>query len=383
MPGAGVGTRGHDRSSADRRRRTAGPATFDPLAPAGRRRRPTADLARIRANVTFWGDRFTAEPARLHQRDAAGRPRRSSSPGRPVTSAPTSRPSAAVDGALKAYPDYALALDYRGVIQVALHRFADARANADGDPRRPARTTRPRSRRSATRRSSWVTWPPPARPTPGSSPLDDSAAARVRDQPPRLHRGPDGRRRQAVPRGRSPPPRPRAPSAAVWPGIEYQLGDTLIAHRRPDRRGRGLRRRRSRPTRASHLAHWGLGRVAAADGRLDDAIARGLDGDRHRAAARVPGPPRRPVPHARRRRRRPARGRRPQDGPGDRPAGRRRRRASTTGPWRSTSPDPATTRPVPWRSPRPRSRSARTSTATMRSPGRCSPTTARRRPTPR
>ena len=110
-------------------RRTAGPRHFDPIAPAvvvG----TDADLARIRANVTFWGDRFTASP-----RDFISATRLAASEielaratgdiGAYVAA------GAAVDGALKAYEDYPLALDYRGVIQVALHQFTAARANAE------------------------------------------------------------------------------------------------------------------------------------------------------------------------------------------------------------------------------------------------------------
>ena len=37
---------------------------------------------------------------------------------------------AAVDGALTAYPDYPIALDYRGVVLVALHQFEAARDHA-------------------------------------------------------------------------------------------------------------------------------------------------------------------------------------------------------------------------------------------------------------
>ena len=110
-------------------RRTAGPRT------STRSRRPwsvgtDADLARIRANVTFWGDRFTVSP-----RDFISATRLAASEielaratgdiGAYVAA------GAAVDGALKAYEDYPLALDYRGVIQVALHQFAAARANAE------------------------------------------------------------------------------------------------------------------------------------------------------------------------------------------------------------------------------------------------------------
>ena len=211
--------------------------------------------------------------------------------------------------------------------------------------------------------------------------LDDSAAARVRISHLAFIQG---KTAEAVKQSRAALAAAKAEST-VGSGLawyEYQLGDTLI--------GTGDRKGAAAAYAAAvtadprfHLAHWGLGRVAAADGRLDDAIA-----EVSTAIAIVPLPEflaRRADLYRMRAAewRCPARGRRPQDGPGDRPAGRRRTPTSTTGPWPSTWPDRATIRAVPSSSPRPRSRAGRTSTGTMPSPGHCWPTTARRRPTPR
>ena len=109
---------------------------FDPLAPAGAVA-ATDDLVRIRANVTFWGDRFAASPRDFVSatRLAASDIELARATGDVTAYAAA---DAAIDGALAAYPDYALALDYRGVVQVALHRFSEARAQRPVDPRRPA-----------------------------------------------------------------------------------------------------------------------------------------------------------------------------------------------------------------------------------------------------
>ncbi|MEO8570350.1 MAG: hypothetical protein ABI553_01505, partial [Chloroflexota bacterium] len=105
-----------------------GAGGFDPLAPAGAVV-TTADLERIRADVTFWGDRFSKSP-----RDFISATRMAASEielARATGDISAYLAGAvAVEGSLKAYPDYPLALDYRGVIQVALHQFTAARDNA-------------------------------------------------------------------------------------------------------------------------------------------------------------------------------------------------------------------------------------------------------------
>ncbi len=111
---------------------------------------------------------------------ASPRPR-SSWPERPATSAPTWPPRPPSTARLTAYPDYPIALDYRGVVLVALHQL-----------RRP-RATMPRR--------SWPT-------TPGRS--DGARHARRCGARTRRRRG---RRRRRIRRSRSSPTRPRRRSA--------------------------------------------------------------------------------------------------------------------------------------------------------------------------
>ena len=112
----------------------------------------TADLERIRADVAFWGGRFAKSS---HDFLSATRLAASEIELARATGDVTAylAASTAIDGALAAYPDYALALDYRGVIEVALHQFAAARDNGHRDPRRAHRTIR-RAHRDARRRVS-------------------------------------------------------------------------------------------------------------------------------------------------------------------------------------------------------------------------------------
>ena len=116
-----------------------------------------------------------------------------------------------------------------------------------------------------------MTWPPPARRTPGSSRCDDSAAARVRISHLAFIQG---KTAEAVKQSRAALAAAKAESA-VGSGLawyEYQLGDTLIGT--GDRKGAAAAYAAAvKADPRFHLAHWGLGRVAAADGRLDDAIA--------------------------------------------------------------------------------------------------------------
>ena len=142
--------------------RAAAPASPDassrPVADAGAGTvATTPDLERIRADVAFWGGRFAKSSltSSARTRLAASEIELARATG-DVTAYLAA--STAIDGALAAYPDYALALDYRGVIHVALHQFADRPATT---PRRilvehTGRSERHR-RRSATRRSSSAT----------------------------------------------------------------------------------------------------------------------------------------------------------------------------------------------------------------------------------
>ena len=245
-----------------------GAANFDPIAPAvvvG----TDADLARIRANVTFWGDRFTASP-----RDFISATRLAASEielaratgdiGAYVAA------GAAVDGALKAYEDYPLALDYRGVIQVALHQFTAARANAEAIlANSPDDGTAIATLGDAALELGDVA-------AAGKAyarliALDDSAAARVRISHLAFIQG---KTAEAVKQSRAALAAAKAEST-VGSGLawyEYQLGDTLIGT--GDRKGAAAAYAAAvKADPRFHLAHWGLGRVAAADGRLDDAIA--------------------------------------------------------------------------------------------------------------
>jgi tetratricopeptide (TPR) repeat protein len=243
-------------------------ADFDPLAQAGAAI-TTEDLTRIRADVTFWGDRFARSP-----RDFVSATRLAASEIElaRATGDITAFLAAniAVDGALKAYPDYALALDYRGVVAVALHRFADARDNAEA-----ILTDTPDD----------LT----ARATLGDAALelgdvraaedafgkliaaDDSAAVRVRVSHLAFI---EGRTTDAVAAAHS------AVAAAIDEGsggsalgwYQYQLGDTLINTGDRVRAAAAYAAALAADPR-SHLAYWGLGRVAAVDGRLGEAIA--------------------------------------------------------------------------------------------------------------
>ena len=101
--------------------------------------------------------------------------------------------------------------------------------------------------------------------------MADGAAARVRESHLAFI---EGRTADAVAFSRSALAAARA-EGAVASGLAwyaYQLGDTLIAT--GDRAGAATAygdALAADPT--SHLAHWGPARVAAADGRIDDAIA--------------------------------------------------------------------------------------------------------------
>jgi len=245
-----------------------GGAAFDPLAPAGAVA-TTDDLVRIRANVTFWGDRFAASPRDFVSatRLAASEIELARATGDVTAYAAA---EAAIDGALAAYPDYALALDYRGVVQVALHRFSDARANALSIlADRPDDPTA-----LATLGDASLELGDAAAAADAYARLiaaDDSAAARVRVSHLAFV---EGRVDDAVAASRSAVAAANAEgsggSALAW--YQYQLGDTLIAT--GDRPGAATAYAAALAADPrSHLARWGLARVAAADGRLDDAIA--------------------------------------------------------------------------------------------------------------
>ncbi len=226
------------------------------------------DLDRIRANSAFWGDRFAASP---HDFISATRlaaseielARATGDIGAYVTA------QAAVDGALAAYPDYPIALDYRGVVLVALHHFTAARDHArEILAATPDDPTALATLGDATLELGDVTAAAGAYQTLRLS--ADSAAARVRLSHLAFIQG---RTADAVAQSRAAiaaaTDEGAGGSAMAW--FDYQLGDTLIST--------GDRAAAADAYSAalvadpsSHLARWGLARVAAAEGRTDDAI---------------------------------------------------------------------------------------------------------------
>ncbi len=244
------------------------PAQLDPLTPAGAAP-SSADLERIRANITFWGGKLTADG-----RDFVSASRLA---GSQIELARATGDLGAylaandvIDRALAAYPDYGPARDYHGVILVALHHFADARTFAttvlSDDPKDAAALA---TLGDSTLELGDVTAAKTAYTALAS--VADGAAARVRESHLAFI---EGRTADAVALSRSALDAAKT-EGAVASGLawyDYQLGDTLIAT--GDRTGAAAAYAdalAADPT--SHLAHWGLARIAAADGRLDDAIA--------------------------------------------------------------------------------------------------------------
>ncbi len=258
----------------------AGAGLTDPLAP------PAAaagddDLARIRSNITFWGDRLADNP-----RDfvSATRLAGSSIELARATGDISAYVAAdhAVDQALSANPDAAAAQGLRGSILVALHRFPAARdhartvlADAPDDPVALATLGDASLELGdlATARESFR----------HLDAVADSAAAKVR-----LGRLAfiEGRTKDAVRVARA------AVTAALDEGAlgsalawyHYQLGEMLLAT--SDRAGAaGAFDDALAADPHLPLALGGRARLAAADGRLDAAIA-----DLDLAVATVPLP---------------------------------------------------------------------------------------------
>ena len=258
----------------------AGLAGLDPLAPSGAVA-TTQDLDRIRADVTFWGGRFALSP-----RDFISATRLAASEIELARAtgdiSAYLAASTAIDGAITADPDYATAQDYRGVVQVALHQFEAARdnsiailANRSDDPTALA------TMGDASLELGDVTAAEKAYTRLAAT--ADSAAVRVR----RSHLAfIEGRTADAVSLSRAAVSAARdedtGSSALAW--YEYQLGDTLIATGDRPAAATAYAAAVAADPR-SHLARWGLARVAAADGHLDEAIAQ-LD----KAIAIVPLP---------------------------------------------------------------------------------------------
>ncbi len=243
------------------------PVTLDPLAPAVESV-TSADLDRIRADTAFWGDRFRANP-----RDFVSATRLA------VSEIELARATgdlsaylaaeAAVDGALTAYPDYPIALDFRGVVLVALHRFEAARDHAGAIlEMTPDDPTALATLGDASLELGDVSGAAGAYQTLAL--LADSAAAHVRLSHLSFIQG---RTADAVEASRAAvvaaTDEGAGGSAMAW--FQYQLGDTLIAT--GDRAGAAEAYATALVADpSSHLARWGLARVAAADGRMDEAI---------------------------------------------------------------------------------------------------------------
>jgi Flp pilus assembly protein TadD len=239
------------------------------------------DLKRIRADVAFWGGRFAESPGDFVSaiRLAASEVELARATG-DLTAYLAA--NAAVDGALAAYPTYGPALDFQGVIQIALHQFEEARASSTAilatNPSDPAALA---TLGDATLELGDVDAAADA--FRRLRAVDASAASLVRTSHLAFIQG---RTADAVKASRAAVAAARRDEGVgnglAW--FQYQLGDTLIAT--GDRAGAKkayMGALRSEPR--SHLARWGLARVAAADGDLDEAIAQ-LD----RAIAIIPLP---------------------------------------------------------------------------------------------
>ena len=228
----------------------------------------SADLDRIRADITFWGDRFRASP-----RDFISATRLASSEVELARAtgdiAAYLAADTAVTGALAAYPDYQAALDYRGVVLVALHRFVAARDHATAiladTPKDPTAL--------ATLGDADLELGDVAAATSAYQALEvtaDSSAARVRLSHLAFI---EGRTTEAVSQSHAAIAdaidEGASGSAMAW--YDYQLGDTLIAT--GNRAGAADAYAAALVADpASHLARWGLARIAAADGHTDQAI---------------------------------------------------------------------------------------------------------------
>jgi tetratricopeptide (TPR) repeat protein len=241
----------------------------------------TDELGRIRANVTFWGDRLAANP-----RDFVSATRVAASfiDLARATGDVSAYVAAddAVDRALAVNPESAAARGYRGVVLAALHRFTDARdhavavlADQPGDPTALATLG------DAALELGDLT--AAAEAYADLREVAPSAAAEVRTSRLAFIQG---RTVDAVAASRA------AVDLAVEEGASggalawyrYQLGALLLGT--GDRAGGAEALDAAlRDDPRSHLALAGRARIAAADGRLDAAIA-----DLDAAIAAIPLP---------------------------------------------------------------------------------------------
>lgn len=257
----------------------AGQAIADPLT-APVIDASTDDIARIRANVAFWGDRLAANP-----RDFVSATRVAGSFIELARATGDIGAYAAADEALERAltiaPDSAAARGYRGVVLVALHRFVEARDHAaavlvdqPGDPTALATLG------DAALELGDLTMATDA--YTALRALAPSAAAEVRESRLAFIQG---RVTDAVAASRAAVDLAvdeGASGALAW--YRYQLGALLLAT--GDRAGASEAfdtALRDDPT--SHLALAGRARIAAAEGSLDAAIA-----DLDAATATIPLP---------------------------------------------------------------------------------------------
>ncbi len=245
----------------------AADAGANPLTPPGAIV-ASVDLDRIRKNVKFWGDRAAASP-----RDfvSAGRLAASQIELARATGDVSAylAAGAAIDAALAVYPEYEFALAYQGVVQIALHRFVDARESATALlAGRPDDAAAIATLGDASLELGDID--AAAEAYARLQVLDGSEASLVRVSHLAFIQG---RTEDAVAASRSAVTSARENlddgNGLAW--YEYQLGETLIAT--GDRAGAAEAYAAALAMEPrSHLARWGLARVAAADGDLDGAI---------------------------------------------------------------------------------------------------------------
>jgi tetratricopeptide (TPR) repeat protein len=255
-------------------------AETDPLIPAGATV-AADDLERIRANVAFWGDRYQVTPtdfisATRFAGASIDLARATGDLSRYVAA------EAAIDGALASVPGHGPARGLRGVVLVALHRFPEARDHAltmlTEGPDDPAALA---TLGDATLELGDLTAAAGAyeqlRLVADGAPADIRLArlAFIRGRPAEAVDGARTAVASAVDEG-------AIGGSLAW--YHVQLADLLLATGdRPGAEGALADALSADP--ASHLALALRARLAAADGRLDDAIA-----DLDRAIAVVPLP---------------------------------------------------------------------------------------------
>lgn len=236
---------------------------------AGQSTASDADMVRIRANIVFWSDKLAAHANDFVAAEKLGESQIELARATGDLSAYAAAETA-FDTALRLYPDMAVATTFKGVVLVSLHRFVEARALADSVlAKTPDDPTSLATLGDASLELGDIAG---ARAAYGRlATLAPGAAASVRlghlafiSGDPTL----------AVHYATAAVKQSDADEDGVGERAgfyRYQLADTLIAT--GDRKGaeKAYRDAIAHDPR-SFLAHAGLGRALAADGRLDDAI---------------------------------------------------------------------------------------------------------------